>query len=103
MGVGVGVLCVCVCAWVYVLCYIQSCARTVRGYGPSKHGLTVDFVNDNVRPSIRNLGTVKTVHDGTVDGPYIARRPKNGILNPKTAILAAFSSFLSGAPRNFLN
>jgi len=41
---------------------------TVWRYGPSKYGLTVDAVNDGVRPSFRNLGTVWTVHDGTVDG-----------------------------------
>jgi hypothetical protein len=41
---------------------------TVRRYGPSKYGLTMDAVNDGVRPSFHNLGTVMTVHDGTVDG-----------------------------------
>jgi hypothetical protein len=43
---------------------------TVWRYGPSKHGLTVDAVNDGAVPLFRNLGTVMMVHDGTVDGYF---------------------------------
>ena len=46
----------------------QACAMTVWRYGPSKYGRTVDAVNDSVRPSFLNFGTVMTVHDSTVDG-----------------------------------
>jgi len=57
-------------------CYNQGCAMTVWRYSPSKCGLTVDAVNDGVRLSFRNLGTVMTVHDGTVDSTV--RKPQKG-------------------------
>jgi len=67
---------------------------TVRRYGPSKYGLMVDAVNDGVRPSFRNLGTVRTVHDNTVDGTGQNRKKaKKWIFDPKMAILALFSLF----------
>ena len=67
---------------------------TVWRYGPSTYGLTVDTVNDGVRPSFRNLGTVMTVHYGTVDGTVQkSQKAKKLLIDPKMAILAHFSSF----------
>ena len=67
---------------------------TVWRYGPSKYGLTVDAINDSVRPSFRSLGTVGTVQDGTVDGTVQkSQKAKKLLIDPKMAILAHFSSF----------
>jgi hypothetical protein len=50
--------------------------------------------NDGVGPSFRNLGTVMTVHDGTVDGTVQNRKKaKIWLYDSKKAILALFSSF----------
>jgi len=58
---------------------------TVCRYGLSKYGLTVDAVNDSVRPSFRNLGAVMKVR--LTVGPKIAKRPNNGILTIFSSIL----------------
>jgi len=63
---------------------------TVWRYGPSTYGLTVDTVNDGVRPSFRNLGTVMTVHYGTVDGTV--QKSQKGKKWPFDPILALLSS-----------
>ena len=71
---------------------------TVWRYGPSKHGLTVDAVNDGAVPLFRNLGTVMMVHDGTVDGRSNDRnKAQKWHFDPKMADLALFSSFLNVA------
>jgi hypothetical protein len=49
----------------------------------------VDAVNDGVGPSFRNLGTVQTVHDGTVDGTVQkSQKGKKRVFDPKMAIFS---------------
>jgi hypothetical protein len=59
----------------------QGCAMTVWWYSPSKYRLTVDAVNDGVKPSSRSLGTIMTVW--LTVRTKNRKRPKKGILTPK--------------------
>jgi len=94
VGVGVGEQCA------------QGCSMTVLRYGPSKYGLKVDAVNEGVRPSSRNLGTIMMVHGGTIVNDDTVQKSQKGqklAFDPKMTILTFFSSFLNVACVIFLN